>query len=182
MKYNTIFLDRDGVINKKIMSGYVTNIKEFIFIPKSLEALATLAKLFPHIFIATNQQGVNKGLFSWEDLQNIHDFMIHKIVQYGGRIDKIYVSTDLESENSIHRKPEPGMAWQAKKDYPDLDFKRSIMVGDSMSDIQFGKNVGMTTVLITNEIIENKINADFCYKDLYDFSMKGLKIFDNNNY
>ena len=175
MKYNTLFLDRDGVINQKINGGYVTNIDEFEFIPKVLKALEFLAKNFTYIFMVTNQQGIGKGIFSMNDLERIHAFMMDKITQAGGRIDKIYVAPNLESENHINRKPQPGMAWQAKKEYPDVDFSRAMMVGDSSLDMQFGKNVGMTTILLTNGAFDNSA-ADYFFKDLYDFSTNALKI------
>ena len=174
MKYNTLFLDRDGVINQKIDNGYVTNIEEFVFLPNVLEALPVLAKTFLHIFIVTNQQGIGKGIFTPNDLQKIHTNMLKTIENNGGRIDKIYVSPNLESENHINRKPNPGMAWQAQKDYPDVDFKRSIMVGDSLLDMQFGKNVGMTTVLLTKNIYDNKTDTDFIFNNLYDFATNGI--------
>jgi histidinol-phosphate phosphatase family protein len=174
MKYNTLFLDRDGVINRKIDNGYVTNIEEFEFLPNVLEALTILSKKFQYLFIVTNQQGIGKGVFSMECLNDIHRFMMGEIVQHGGKIDKIYVAPNLESENSFNRKPQPGMAWQAKKDYPDIDFKRSIMVGDSESDMLFGKNVGMTTVYLTNENPDNQVVFDYIFKGLYDFSIKDL--------
>ena len=177
MKYTTLFLDRDGVINRKIDNGYVTHIEEFEFLPNVLEALEILAKHFKHIFIVTNQQGIGKGIFNINDLQKIHAFMSDKIAQNGGRIDKIYVAPNLESENHHDRKPNLGMAWQAQKDYPDIDFKNSIMIGDSLLDMQFGKNAGMATIFLTNGTFKNQVVADYVFKDLYDFTINGLKYF-----
>jgi histidinol-phosphate phosphatase family protein len=171
MKYNTLFLDRDGVINRKIEGGYVTNIKEFEFLPNVLEALAILAKKFEHIIIVSNQQGIGKGVFTENDLQKIHAFMLNKITENGGRIDKIYVAPHLESENHINRKPLPGMALQAQKDFPDIVFSESIMAGDSLSDMQFGKNAGMTCVLISDKCIDDQSIADYSFRDLYSFAM-----------
>ena len=177
MRYNTLFLDRDGVINRKIDNGYVTNIEEFEFLPNVFEALAILSQKFQYIFIVTNQQGIGKGIFNMNDVTEIHDYMLDKIEQQGGRIDKIYVAPHLESENHIHRKPQPGMAWQAQRDFPDVDFKRSIMVGDSLSDMQFGKNAGMTTVFLTHNKMDNQTVIGHIFKDLYDFSIQDLKNF-----
>jgi histidinol-phosphate phosphatase family protein len=177
MRYNTLFLDRDGVINRKIKDGYVTNIEEFEFLPNVLEAIEILSKKFQYLIIVTNQQGIGKGILTFDDLNEIHRFMMKIITQNGGRIDKIYVAPNLESENHINRKPKPGMAWQAKKEYPDIDFKCSIMVGDSVTDMQFGKNAEMTTVFLSNEDIDNQKSADYFFKDLYDFSTNGIKNF-----
>jgi HAD superfamily hydrolase (TIGR01662 family) len=103
--------------------------------------------------------------------------MSNEIAQNGGRIDKIYFAPNLESENHPDRKPNPGMAWQALKDYPDIDFERSIMIGDSLSDMQFGKNAEMVTIFLTNETFENQVAVDYIFKDLYDFAINGLKYF-----
>ena len=172
MKYNTLFLDRDGVINRKINGGYVTKIEEFEFLPNVLEALAILAKKFEHIFIVTNQQGIGKGIFTMADLQKIHDYMLNKITKNGGRIDKIYVAPNLESENHINRKPQIGMALQAKEDYPAIDFSNSIMAGDALLDMQFGKNAGMTCVFLSNGSSDNQVVADYTFCDLFEFAKR----------
>ena len=171
MKYNTLFLDRDGVINRQITGGYVTKIEEFEFLPKVLEALAILSKNFEHIFIVTNQQGIGKGIFTMNDLEKIHAEMLEKITEKGGRIDKIYAAPNLESENNINRKPQIGMALQAQKEHPDIIFSNAIMVGDSSLDMQFGKNAGMTCVLLSNENLDNQELADYVFEDLYQFAL-----------
>ena len=86
-----------------------------------------------------------------EDLEKIHDKMIEVIEYFGGRIDNIYYEPSLAVYEAFGRKPNPGMAHFAKKDYPDIDFKKSIMVGDTLSDMMFGKAVGMKTCWIKNE-------------------------------
>ena len=176
MKYNTLFLDRDGVINRQIIGGYVTKIEEFEFLPKVFEALEILSKKFEHIFIVTNQQGIGKGIFTMDDLEKIHADMLEQISEKGGRIDKIYVAPNLESEHSINRKPQIGMALQAKKDYPNIDFSKSIMVGDSVLDMQFGKNAGMTCVFLTNGYSDNQDFADYSRNNLYEFAVEKITI------
>ena len=169
----SLFLDRDGVINRQIIGGYVTKLEEFEFLPNVLEALVLLAKKFDRIIIVTNQQGIGKGIFSEADLEKIHQYMLAKITNAGGRIDKIYVSPHLESENSPNRKPNIGMALQAKRDFPEIDFSRSIMAGDSLIDMQFGKNAGMKTIFLSKSISlpkEISIFADEIFTDLADFA------------
>jgi D-glycero-alpha-D-manno-heptose 1-phosphate guanylyltransferase len=147
----TLFLDRDGVINKKLENDYVKTIPEFHFIPGTLEALAELSHLFGQLIIVTNQQGIGKGIMSEEDLQDIHRFMWDEIKQHGGRIDAIYHAPQLKSEGSSMRKPGTGMALQAKKDFPRIDFARSIMAGDSALDMEFAKRARMHSILISEE-------------------------------
>jgi len=143
----TLFLDRDGVINKKIDNDYVKSWNEFSFIDGSLEALSVLSILFGNIIVVTNQRGVGKGLMSENDLNIIHDRMIDLVLKNGGRIDKIYFCPEI-LDTSLCRKPNIGMAMMAKNDFPNIDFERSVMIGDSKSDIEFGKRLNMKTVLI----------------------------------
>ena len=97
--------------------------------------------------------------------------MQQKIDAIGGRIDKIYCCTDLD-ENSPNRKPNIGMAMQAKTDFPDIVFKQSIMVGDSLFDMLFARNAGMYAILISNEKDINPEYFDEQYADLYSFAKK----------
>lgn len=143
----TLFLDRDGVINHEKKEDYIRNWTEFEFYKESLLALPILAQKFNKIIITTNQKGIGKGLMSADDLALIHQNMTNKIVELGGRIDAIYYCPDLDNA-SINRKPQPGMAYQAKTTFPEIDFKRSIMVGNRMSDMEFGRNAGMHTVYL----------------------------------
>ena len=146
----TLFLDRDGVINHKIENGYVTSVDGFRFIKDAKNAIASFSKLFARILIVTNQQCVGKGILSRETLDEIHDYMQLKITEAGGKIDRIYYAPQLAIEESIFRKPNSGMAFQAKNDFPEINFEKSILIGDSISDLKFGKNVGMTTIFISD--------------------------------
>ena len=138
----TLFLDRDGVINKLRPDDYVKSWEEFEFTPGILDALARWNRRFKYIIIVTNQRGVGKGVMTTDDLEAIHQKMVQIIEAHGGRIDRIYCCT-ATSDADPNRKPNPGMAQQAKLDFPDIDFQKSIMIGDSESDILFAKNVGM---------------------------------------
>ncbi len=170
--YNTLFLDRDGVINQQRPHDYVKSVDEFIFLDGALEALRLLEPLFTHIVIVTNQRGVGKGVMSQTDLDNVHAYMIKEIVNQGGRIDKIYVCTDT-SNYSKNRKPNIGMALQAKEDFPDIDFSQSIMAGDSISDMQFAKNAGIKGVFIGNKYGPAEVSKTLYqahYTDLLSFA------------
>lgn len=143
----TLFLDRDGVINVEKNEDYIRNWDEFQFYEESLKALPLLANKFKTIVIATNQKGIGKGLMTVDDLNAIHNNMVHEILQVGGRIDHIFYCPDLDNA-SPNRKPQPGMAFQAKTLFPTINFAESIMVGNRTSDMQFGRNAGLHTVFL----------------------------------
>lgn len=143
----TLFLDRDGVINHEKNEDYIRHWGEFEFYEESLLALPILAQKFNKIIITTNQKGIGKGLMTETDLTHIHHNMTLKIEAIGGRIDAIYYCSDLDNA-APNRKPQPGMAFQAKAAFPSIDFKKAIMVGNRMSDMEFGRNAGMYTVYL----------------------------------
>lgn len=147
----TLFLDRDGVINRRLPDDYVKTTDEFEFLPEVPDALRKLAQIFGRIVVVTNQQGIGKGLMTEDDLTRIHDYMCSTIEENGGRIDKVYFSPHLKSEGNARRKPGIGMALEAKKDFPEIDMEKSIMAGDSESDMRFAGQAGMKAVWINCE-------------------------------
>ena len=168
----TLFLDRDGVINHEKENDYIRNWDEFIFYDDSIAAVALLKKCFSHIFVTTNQKGIGKQLMSVEDLDHIHRNMNIQIEKAGGKIDHIYFCPDLD-DNSPNRKPQPGMAFQAKNDYPQIDLAKSIMVGNRMSDMKFGRNAGMITVFLATTHPETPFpdpHIDFRFNSLFRFA------------
>lgn len=164
----TLFLDRDGVINKKLPNDYVKHIEEFEFIEGAQEAISKLGITFGRIVVVTNQQGIGKGLMSTQQLNEVHDYMQSSLIPFGGKIDSIYFCPDLAEGKSNCRKPNTGMAEQARIDFPEIDFKKSIMIGDSLSDMQMGKRVGMLTVYVNPE--KSIKEADIRVKSLAEFS------------
>lgn len=164
----TLFLDRDGVINERIMQGYVTSIDEFIFIPGAKESITQFSKIFGRVFVVTNQQGIAKGLMTESNLLDIHTYMCSEIEKIGGKIDKCYYAPGIVSRKNSLRKPNPGMALMAQRQFKNIDFERSVMVGDSNSDILFGKNLGMKTVRI-HTVEPITVEADITFKSLVEF-------------
>jgi histidinol-phosphate phosphatase family protein len=162
----TLFLDRDGVINRRIVDGYVTRWEEFEFLPGVLEAIKILAERFKYIFVITNQQGVGKGLMTMEQVDDIHDKMCTEIEAHGGLIDGILVCPQLASEPDNYRKPRPDMAFMACEICPDINLEQCIMVGDGQTDIEFGRNAGTKTVFIGAD----NPDADDTFPSLFDFA------------
>jgi len=163
-----LFLDRDGVINKRMMGGYITTWDEFEFLPGVLEGIAAFTKHFDRICIITNQQGIGKGLMTHHDLSLLHTKMKEAISSAGGKIDQIYYCAQLITEKPNCRKPDKAMAKQALLDFPEINFSKSIMIGDTIGDLKFAKNTGMTAVLLENEY-SSKLEKSIC-----DYSIHNL--------
>ena len=169
----TLFLDRDGVLNERLVGDYVVKPEQFVIIDGVLEALKTFSSFFARILVVTNQQGIGKGLMTEEDLSTIHESFLQKVTATGGRIDRVYHCPALEKENSFYRKPNVGMALKAKRDFPEIKFNKAIMVGDSLGDMLFGKRTGMYTVFIGDHSgIPSKYPhlVDYCYPSLAVFA------------
>ena len=146
----TLFLDRDGVINIESVGSYITSWDEFIFLDGALIALRSLNQLFGNIVVVSNQRGVGRGIMTIESLRDINKNMRAEIAEHGGRIDKIYAATAV-ADDDHNRKPNVGMGMQAQEDFPGIDFKKSVMVGNSISDMEFGKRLNMHTVFLTTK-------------------------------
>jgi histidinol-phosphate phosphatase family protein len=168
----TLFLDRDGVINVEKEGSYIFHYGEFNFYEGVKEALKACAAVFARIVIVTNQRGVGKGMMTAADLQEIHSKMAAEVVLNGGRIDRVYYADSLDNAHPL-RKPQPGMAHSAKNDFPEIDFSRSIMVGNNISDMEFGRNAGMYTVFLTTTNPEQELPhpaIDMAFSSLYEFA------------
>ena len=137
-----VFLDRDGVINQKMAEGtYVTSVREFHIFPGVVNAIARLKNAGYLVFIVTNQRGIALGLYTMSELYDIHTFLLDALKAAGVSLDGIYVCPhDKDCCNC--RKPKPGLLLQAKKDFPDISLRDSVMIGDSESDIQAGVAAG----------------------------------------
>jgi D-glycero-D-manno-heptose 1,7-bisphosphate phosphatase len=146
-----IFLDRDGVINKKLENDYVKSVFEFEILKGVRETLQQLKKLGYVLIVITNQQGIGKGIMSEKDLESIHNYMLKELPE----IDDIFYCPHLNGTCDC-RKPENKMLLDAKEKW-NIDFNKSWMIGDSESDIICGKSVGCKTVLISSSEDYNDI-------------------------
>lgn len=143
----TLFLDRDGVINYEKEKDYIHSWDEFRFYEGVKEAMKIFATVFNRIIVVTNQKGVGKGLTKLEDLHTIHANMRKEIELAGGRVDTVFYCSDLE-DNSPFRKPNPGMGLAAAKEFPEINLNKTIMIGNTLSDMEFGKNLGAFTIFL----------------------------------
>lgn len=167
----TLFLDRDGVINHEKHEDYIHTWDEFKFYDGAKVAIQIFTQKFHRIVIVTNQRGIAKGITKLEDLEIIHTNMTADIEAVGGKIDAVYFCPDMESPN---RKPNPGMGLQAVKDFADIDLEKAIMVGNTLSDMEFGRNLGIKTVFLTTtrpEVETSDERIDEVYPSLIAFAL-----------
>ena len=162
----TLFLDRDGVINHEDLDTYINRWEDFKFYEGVLNAFKIFSKKFKRIIIVTNQRGVGKGITDEKELHRIHENMQQEITEHKGRVDAVYYCSD-DDNNSPRRKPNAGMGLDAMNDFPDIDRSQAIMVGNSINDMHFGRNLGIYTVFLpTTRLAETNLN-DPAIDDVY---------------
>ena len=143
----TVFLDRDGVINENLNDGYVSKWDEFTFIPKTKEAIAALTDAGWDVIVISNQAGVGKGVMTAQAVESINIRMVQEISRHGGKIKAVYYCPHRPDENCGCRKPKPGLLIQAAQEWG-IALSASYLVGDKISDIHAGAQVGCTTILV----------------------------------
>jgi histidinol-phosphate phosphatase family protein len=144
----TIFLDRDGVINRNPPNkGYVRKWAEFTFIPNARKAIRELSENGYRIIVVTNQAGIGRGLYSEENLTDIHSQMVAEISKAGGRIDAVYYCPHHPDAGCECRKPKPGMLLRAAREH-NIELSTAYLIGDWTTDIEAGRRVGTTTFLV----------------------------------
>jgi D-glycero-D-manno-heptose 1,7-bisphosphate phosphatase len=146
-----VFLDRDGVLNRKPARGtYVSRVEDFALLPGVEDAVAALNRSGRKVIVVTNQRGIALGLYSQDDLERIHDELRARLAKHGAHLDAIYVCPHDAGQCDC-RKPLTGLFEQAFRDFPEARPERSIIVGDSLRDIEAGKRAGMATAFVTND-------------------------------
>jgi len=150
-----VFLDRDGVINKKAPEGdYVTCWEDFKFLPRVVEAIAQLNRAGFRVIVITNQRCIAKGLMTAAELETMHQRMSESLAERGARIDAIYYCPHEMKPICRCRKPAAGMFVDAARDYG-IELAASWMIGDSDIDIEAGKNAGCKTARLLDETGED---------------------------
>jgi histidinol-phosphate phosphatase family protein len=143
-----VFLDRDGVINRKAPPHqYIVRWGEFEFLPHVVEAITDLNRRGFLVIVVSNQRGIARGVLTREKLDEIHARMSKELRGKGAVLDGIYYCPHDYSDNCACRKPRPGMLFEAAKDL-NIDLYQSFIVGDSEDDIAAGKAAGCRTILI----------------------------------
>ncbi len=169
----TVFLDRDGVINRD-SPAYVKSWAEFAFLPGSLDALARMTAAGLALVVITNQSAVGRGWISAAGLAEIHRRMRQAVEAAGGRLLDILFCPHLPEAGCRCRKPASGMIEEACRRHG-LDPAMAVMVGDRAKDIRCGRDAGcQATVLVgtedaraaLDELAALKMAPDFVAPDL----------------
>ncbi len=146
-----VFLDRDGVINRKLPEGrYVTRWEEVDLLPGVAETIAAWNRSGRRVIVVTNQRGVALGLMSEAEVAVIHDRLRAELARHGAGLDAIYYCPHDRDECEC-RKPRTGMIEAAIRDFPGARPENSVLIGDSLSDIECGSAAGMATVFIARD-------------------------------
>lgn len=151
LKPKTVFLDRDGVLNRKRPEGfYVTEWSEFEPLPGVVESIARLNHAGIRVVVVTNQRGVALGKYTCADVESIHARFQNLLHEAGAHVDAFFYCPH-DKRSCECRKPLPGMYDQARQRFPEIEAKSSVMIGDSLGDIEFGRNLGMRTFFIDGD-------------------------------
>ena len=143
-----VFLDRDGILNERMPEGlYVARWRDFQVFPGVPEALHKLNEAGLLVIVVTNQSGIAQGLYTAQDVDAIHDSFRRLLEGWGARVDAFFICPHQMGECNC-RKPLPGLFDQAVAKYPNIKGADSVMIGDSLSGIEFGKRLGMKTIFV----------------------------------
>jgi D-glycero-D-manno-heptose 1,7-bisphosphate phosphatase len=171
----SVFLDRDGVINRHpLVKPYVTAPEELQLLPCVPEAIRLLNEAGHRAIVVTNQRGISLGLYDESDLERIHRRMREELARASAQVDAVY-HCPHDADSCTCRKPDIGMFLQAQQDFPGLRFTRSIVIGDGASDLQAATRLACRTVLIgapgnatDRELAAQHIVPDFRCESLWE--------------
>jgi len=178
-KYDTIFLDRDGTLNPD--SGYISKLADFNFYNFTIPALIKLSQIGNRFCIITNQSGVKRGLIEQKSLNDIHLFVTRTFADNNIPLLGIYVSTSLPNAASKRRKPGTGMFIEASLKHK-INLKKSLMIGDSIGDMEAGKKLEMETLLVLTGLGEKSLESmpsifmpTFIEENLFSFACQMIE-------
>ncbi len=172
-RLRTVFLDRDGVVNEKMPEGrYVSSRSDFRLLPGVAEAIARMNRAGIRVVVVSNQRGIALGLYTAADVEAIHAGLQELLASHGAHVDGFYYCPHDKGQCNC-RKPLPGLFEQAQAQFPEISGESSVMIGDSLSDVEFGRRLGMTTVFLDGDPERQKPGAEAA-RNLADLTFAGL--------
>lgn len=171
-----IGIDRDGVINRDLWD-YCYRPEDFDPISGSLEAIAKLRRAGHKIAIITNQGGIEKGIYTADDVDSTHQYMLELLGKAGcTSIDAIYYSASSRKDD-MYAKPNTGMFKRCEKEFPFIKFNQGYFVGDKISDLKAAIKIGAKPILVRTGY--GKQTEEELEKFVYKKIKKATKVFDN---
>jgi D-glycero-D-manno-heptose 1,7-bisphosphate phosphatase len=156
----TVFLDRDGVLNEKMPEGrYVASRADFHLLPGVADAIGRLNRTGVRVVVVSNQRGIALGLYTAADVNDLHSALQELLATRGAHVDGFYFCPHDKGQCNC-RKPLPGLFEQAVAEFPEIAAATSVLIGDSLSDIEFGRHLGMLTVFIEGAPERRKPGAE----------------------
>ena len=156
----TVFLDRDGVINQKAPEGeYVATWERFHLLPGAAEAIALLNDSGRKVFVVTNQRGISLGLYTAAQVEALHARLLEYLRTFNAHVDGFYYCPH-DKDSCRCRKPLPGLFEQAFAAFPNTAPCSSAIIGDSLSDIEAGKHLGMRAIFLEGEPERRKAGTE----------------------
>lgn len=147
----TVFLDRDGVLNQKMPeASYVRSLDDFHVLPGVPEAIARLNKAGLRVIVVSNQRGIALGLYTAADVQAIHSGFQRILNSHSAHIDAFFICPHDRNQCNC-RKPLSGLFDQAATQFTNITAETSVMIGDSLVDMEFARRLGMTAILIESD-------------------------------
>lgn len=167
MKKRFVIVDRDGTIIEH--KHHLIDINDVRLLPNAASAIKKFKDLGLGIIIVTNQSVVGRNHISISDLELIHKKILDLLSARGAVVDSIYYCPHTPRDNCLCRKPKVGLIEKAVKEYG-FDPKKSFVIGDNKSDIELGKNIRATTILVhtgyDKKIEKERINPDYVVDNL----------------
>ena len=168
-----ILLDRDGVIIEE--KEYAYKINDCIILPNSIKGLRLLKDFI--LIIVTNQSGIGRKIFTEKDYLNFNKYLIKELKANGIKISKSYFCPHVSKDNCVCRKPKTKFLDEARKEF-NIDIKNSFMIGDKMSDFDFGRNGKLKTIHVLTgygKKFQKTVSPDYVAADLFDAAKWILK-------
>jgi D-glycero-D-manno-heptose 1,7-bisphosphate phosphatase len=148
VELTTVFLDRDGVINRKLPEGrWVSSVDEFRILPGVPQAIGRLNAAGIRVIVVSNQRGIALGDITADSVEDCHRILRKQLEAENAHVDGIYICPH-DRQSCGCRKPLSGLYDQAVRDFPEITPEKSVVIGDSISDIEFGRRLGIPTIWI----------------------------------
>lgn len=178
MKKKAIFFDRDGTLI--VDKPYLNDPDQIEYLPGVFSALKKLQEEGFLLIIVTNQSGISRGLIEINNLNKIHSNMKSEFSRYGVELLGFYYAPYLPSSDHPLRKPNPGMLFEAAKDF-NVDLGQSWMIGDRMTDVAAGVRAGTRTILLSDAPVLSKDSTEFIPDGIFSSVRESISFIIKNN-